>query len=215
MRIVFLGPPGAGKGTQASRLAEKLGIPHISTGDILRTAIQRQTPTGLEAQGFMDKGEFVPFEIVLRLVRDRLQEPDTEQGWLLDGFPRTLEQGTAFSDLLGELGQTLDKVFFFSIEDQEVVRRLGGRRVCESCGSTFHVEFSPPPEPADCDKGGDCKITQRPDDAEDSIRTRLRVYAEETDPLVQHYRNGGSLITIDATPSIDEVWTTLEGLLDS
>ena len=211
MRIVFLGPPGAGKGTQAARLAKKRGLPHISTGDILRTAIARQTPTGIEAQAFMDKGEFVPFEIVLRLVRDRLQEPDAATGWLLDGFPRNLEQGSAFNDLLGQLDQTLDRVLFFDITDEEVVRRLGGRRVCETCGDTFHLEFSPPPEPSSCEKG-ECKIIQRTDDAEEAIRTRLRVYAEETDPLVAHYRGLGALTVIDATRPIDEIESEIEKL---
>ncbi len=204
MRIVFLGPPGAGKGTQAARLAVLRGVPHISTGDILRTAIARQTPTGIEAQGYVDKGDFVPFEIVLRLVRDRLQEPDAQGGWLLDGFPRNLEQGTAFEALLQELSQTLNTVLYFDVPDEEVVRRLGGRRVCETCGDTFHLEFSPPPAPADCEKG-ECSVIQRTDDSEDAIRNRLQVYLEETQPLVDHYRALDSLTPVDATSSIEEV----------
>ena len=214
MRVVFLGPPGAGKGTQAARLTSKRGIPHISTGEILRTAIQRQTPTGLEAQGYMDKGEFVPFEIVLRLVRDRLQEADAAEGWLLDGFPRNLEQGSAFEQLLAEMGQSLDHAIFFDVADEEVVRRLGGRRVCETCGDTFHLEFSPPPVEGTCDKG-DCRIIQRSDDSEEAIRNRLRVYSEETDPLVEHYRSSGFLQTIDASGAIEGIEAEVDRICGS
>jgi len=214
VRVVFLGPPGAGKGTQAARLTSKRGIPHISTGEILRTAIQRQTPTGLEAQGYMDKGEFVPFEIVLRLVRDRLQEADAAEGWLLDGFPRNLEQGSAFEQLLAEMGQALDHAIFFDVADEEVVRRLGGRRVCETCGDTFHLEFSPPPAEGTCGKG-DCRIIQRSDDSEEAIRNRLRVYSEETDPLVEHYRSSGSLQTIDASGAIEGIESEVDRICGS
>lgn len=210
MRIVFLGPPGAGKGTQAVALAAAKGVPHISTGDILRTAIARQTPTGLEAKGYMDKGDFVPFEIVLRMVRDRLQEPDAQKGWLLDGFPRNLEQGKAFEELLAELEQTLQKVIYFELTDEEVVRRLGGRRVCETCGDIFHLESSPPPAPEVCEKG-ECVIIQRTDDSEEAIRNRLRVYADETDPLVQHYRSHDALTPIDASLPIEEVAKAVDG----
>ncbi len=204
MRLVFLGPPGAGKGTQAARLAGKRGLQHISTGDILRTAIARGTPTGVEAKGYVDRGALAPDEIILRLVRDRLLESDVEGGWLLDGFPRNLEQARAFEALLARLGQVLDGVMFFEVGDDEVVHRLSGRRVCQTCGDTFHLVFSPPPPPADCEKG-DCKVVQRSDDHEAPIRTRLRVYAEETTPLVEHYRKKGSLITIDAAQPIEEV----------
>jgi adenylate kinase len=204
VRVAFLGPPGAGKGTQAARLAGKHGIPHISTGDILRTAIARATPTGIEAKAIVDRGELVPLAIVLRLVRDRLREPDAAKGWLLDGFPRNLEQAHAFSGLLRELGQSLESVVHFELGDAEVVRRLSGRRVCRTCGDTFHLEFSPPPPPAECRKGK-CEIVQRSDDREEAILNRLRVYAAETDPLVGHYRSAGLLHTIDAARPIAEV----------
>lgn len=213
MRIVFLGPPGAGKGTQAARLAGKHGVPHISTGEILRSAIARATPTGIEAKAIVDRGELVPLPIVLRLVRDRLREPDAAGGWLLDGFPRNLDQAHAFADLLGELDQTVTAVVHFRLSDAEVVRRLSGRRVCRKCGDTFHLEFSPPPSPAVCRKGGVCEIVQRSDDREDAVRNRLRVYAAETDPLVGHYRSAGLLHTIDASLPISEVEGAIDRLL--
>ena len=211
MRVAFLGPPGAGKGTQATRLAGKHGIPHISTGDILRTAIARATPTGVEAKAIVDRGELVPLPIVLRLVRDRLNEPDARGGWLLDGFPRNLDQAGAFAELLRELGQSLEAVIHFQLADAEVVRRLSGRRVCKTCGDTFHLEFSPPPDPAKCPKGK-CEIVQRSDDREEAILNRLRVYAEETDPLVGHYRRAGLLRTIDAALPIAEVERAIDRL---
>lgn len=212
MRLVFLGPPGAGKGTQASRLAEQRSIPHISTGDILRTAIARQTPTGMEAEGYVDRGALVPFEIVLRLVQDRLQEQDTSEGWLLDGFPRNLEQARAFEKLLSDLGQSVDRVLYFEISDEEVVRRLSGRRVCEACGTTYHLEFDPPPTPTTCAKCAG-PVVQRTDDSEQAIRTRLRVYAEETNPLVTYYREAGTLTAIDASLPIPDVATAVDAAL--
>lgn len=214
MRIAFLGPPGAGKGTQATRLAGKHGIPHISTGDILRAAIARSTPTGIEAKGYVDRGALVPPEIVIRLVRDRLREPDAAKGWLLDGFPRNLDQAIAFAAILRQLKQSIEAVVHFELADAEVVRRLAGRRICKTCGDTFHLEFSPPPDPAACKKGR-CEIVQRTDDREAAIRNRLRVYAEETGPLVGHYRAQGVLRTIDAARPIEEVESAVDRLFEA
>lgn len=210
MRLVLLGPPGAGKGTQAVRLAELDGVPHISTGDILRAAIANNTPTGLEAKQYVDSGELVPFEVILRLVRDRLQEEDAVGGWILDGFPRSLEQADAFETLLAELSIGLDRVIYFDIGDDEVVRRLSGRRVCRSCGHTFHEVFSPPKVAAVCDDCGG-ELYQRTDDVEEAIRNRLQVYRAETAPLVAHYEGRSELRSIDATPSPEEVWGSLKG----
>ncbi|MDG1454785.1 MAG: adenylate kinase, partial [Planctomycetota bacterium] len=185
-RLVFLGPPGVGKGTQAVGLAQDEGIPHISTGAILRDALSRGTPTGLEAKKFMDAGELVPDEVVLRLVKDRLSEDDAAQGWLLDGYPRNLDQASALSDLLSQMDQSLDHVIYFECAESELVRRLSGRRTCRKCGDTFHVEFAPVSESNSCKAGGTCDIYQRSDDQEDAILNRLKVYQRETGPLVEH-----------------------------
>ncbi len=209
MRLVLLGPPGAGKGTQAAVLAKQLGVPHISTGDILRRSIELATPSGLEAKGYMDDGNLVPFELILRLVRDRLAEPDTQKGWILDGFPRNLDQEQAFSGLLQELKQQVDRVIYFHVDDLEVLKRLGGRRVCRQCGDTFHIEFSPPA----CQQPEACAlehIYQRNDDSEEAIRNRLQVYSAETQPLVDHYEQQSRLLTVDAAQDIGEVRAQLQ-----
>ncbi len=214
MRLVFLGPPGVGKGTQAAGLARDLSIPHISTGAILRDALQRGTATGLEAKKYMDAGELVPDEVVLALVRDRFAEDDASAGWLLDGYPRNLQQASALQSLLSELELTLDRVVYFECGESEVVRRLGGRRVCRKCGDTFHVEFSPPPEGGRCASGGECDIYQRSDDAEEAILNRLAVYQRETGPLVEHYRSGGVLVEVDGAQPIDDVGVAVRHALD-
>ena len=213
-RLVFLGPPGVGKGTQAAGLAQDLGIPHISTGAILRDALERGTPTGLEAKKFMDAGELVPDSVVLQLVRDRLAEEDAGNGWLLDGYPRNLEQGEALQSLLQEIGDSLDHVIYFECAEEELVRRLSGRRTCKSCGSTFHVEFAPVPEKAECSAGGDCEIYQRSDDTEEAILNRLAVYQRETGPLVDHYKSKDQLIILNGAAPIDEVGTALREALN-
>ncbi len=213
MRLVFLGPPGVGKGTQAEGLALQLEIPHISTGAILRDALGRGTTTGLEAKKFMDAGDLVPDAVVLKLVEDRFAEQDAASGWLLDGYPRNLEQGAALDDLLSTLQLTLDHVVFFECDSAELVRRLGGRRVCRKCGNTFHIEFAPPPLQGTCSQGGECEIYQRSDDSEDAILKRLDVYQRETGPLVEHFRSQARLIVVDGGQSIDQVGVDLQGAL--
>ena len=213
-RLVFLGPPGVGKGTQAVGLAQDEGIPHISTGAILRDALSRGTPTGLEAKKFMDAGELVPDEVVLRLVKDRLTEDDAAQGWLLDGYPRNLDQASALSDLLSQMDQSLDHVIYFECAESELVRRLSGRRTCRTCGDTFHVEFAPVAENNSCKAGGTCDIYQRSDDQEDAILNRLKVYQRETGPLVEHYREKGQLIVLDGSAPIEMVGSALRDALD-
>ncbi len=209
MRVVFLGPPGAGKGTQAARFAAIRGVPHISTGDSLRRAIQLATPTGLAAKAFVDRGELVPDEIILRLVRDRLRERDAVRGWVLDGFPRNRKQAEAFASLLGDTGTALDHVVYFQVSDASVVKRLSGRRVCRNCQAPYHVEFSPPKQEGTCDR---CRgeLYQRSDDQEAAIRNRLAVYAAETDPLVAYYEDRGVLLSVDAERGIDAVAQDLE-----
>lgn len=205
MRLVFLGPPGAGKGTQASKLAQELGVPHISTGDILRRAIALATPTGVEAKEFVDRGELVPFVIVLRLVQDRLGEDDAANGWILDGFPRNLEQALAFEDLLVRMRSAIDRVLYFDASETVVVSRLTARRTCKGCGAVYHLQFSPPKVAGVCDKCGGTDLEQRSDDQEEAIRNRLRVYASETEPLVGHYRKTGLLREIRAELPPQEV----------
>ncbi|MAW77642.1 MAG: adenylate kinase [Planctomycetes bacterium] len=214
MRLVFLGPPGVGKGTQAAGLASELSIPHISTGALLREALEKGTETGLEAKSFMDAGELVPDTVVLRLVQDRISEPDAIGGWLLDGYPRNLDQAAALSELLIELKLSLDRVVYFECSESEVVRRLGGRRVCRNCGETFHVEFAPASGACSAGSGDGCDLYQRSDDAEQAILNRLEVYQRETNPLVDHYRDQGVLSVVDGSVTIEAVSVALREVLE-
>lgn len=214
MRLVFLGPPGVGKGTQAAGLASELSIPHISTGALLREALEKGTETGLEAKSFMDAGELVPDTVVLRLVQDRISEPDAVGGWLLDGYPRNLDQAAALSVLLTELKLSLDRVVYFECSESEVVRRLGGRRVCRNCGETFHVEFAPASGACSAGSGDGCDLYQRSDDAEQAILNRLEVYQRETNPLVDHYRDQGVLSVVDGSVTIEAVSVALREVLE-
>lgn len=214
MRLVFLGPPGVGKGTQAAGLASELSIPHISTGALLREALEKGTETGLEAKSFMDAGELVPDTVVLRLVQDRISEPDAIGGWLLDGYPRNLGQAAALSELLIELKLSLDRVVYFECSESEVVRRLGGRRVCRNCGETFHVEFAPASGACSAGSGDGCDLYQRSDDAEQAILNRLEVYQRETNPLVNHYRDQGVLSVVDGSVTIEAVSVALREVLE-
>jgi adenylate kinase len=204
LRVVLVGPPGAGKGTQALRIAEAYGIPHIATGDIFRANVKGGTALGQKAQSYMDAGELVPDEIVVEMVRERLQEDDAAGGFLLDGFPRTVPQAEALEDLLVELGRPLHAVLRFSIEDDEVVRRIAGRRVCGECGATYHVEVDPPQEDGVCDRCG-AEVLQRDDDREEVVRTRLDVYLRETQPLEFFYWERGLLVDVDAVGGVDTV----------
>jgi len=214
VRLVFLGPPGVGKGTQAAGLASELSIPHISTGALLREALEKGTETGLEAKSFMDAGELVPDTVVLRLVQDRISEPDAIGGWLLDGYPRNLGQAAALSELLIELKLSLDRVVYFECSESEVVRRLGGRRVCRNCGETFHVEFAPASGACSAGSGDGCDLYQRSDDAEQAILNRLEVYQRETNPLVNHYRDQGVLSVVDGSVTIEAVSVALREVLE-
>ncbi|MFN0059419.1 MAG: adenylate kinase [Planctomycetota bacterium] len=212
MRLVFLGPPGAGKGTQAEQLARDLKLPHISTGNILRQAIKVSTPTGLEAKSYVESGALVPFDIILRLVRDRVLQDDCRRGWILDGFPRNLDQAHALAALLVELKIAAPKVVYFQVRDEVLVRRLSGRRTCRNCQTPFHVEFSPPKSAGKCDRCGGT-LDQRADDQEAAIRKRLVVYQTETVPLVAHYRSAGQLLTLSADGDPGQVSTELRSLL--
>jgi adenylate kinase len=204
MRVVLVGAPGAGKGTQAKFIAKHYGIPQISTGDIFRANIVAQTPLGVEAKRFMDAGDLVPDEVTIGIVRDRLAQDDTKPGFLLDGFPRTVPQAEALAVILDELGTPLDVVLELQVDDEEVIRRLSGRRTCRNCGHVWHVEFDPPAKENICDVCGG-ELFQRDDDLPETIRRRLEVYAEQTAPLVGFYSSAGLLRAIKASGSVDEI----------
>ncbi|MBA3308454.1 MAG: adenylate kinase [Nocardioidaceae bacterium] len=204
MRVVLAGAPGAGKGTQAKFIAKHYGIPQISTGDIFRANIAAQTELGKEAKRFMDAGDLVPDEVTIGIVRDRLAQDDARAGFLLDGFPRTVHQAVALNKTLSELGTPLDVVLELQIEDDEVVRRLSGRRTCRKCGHVWHVEFDPPAQEGVCDVCGS-ELFQRDDDLPETIRRRIEVYNEQTAPLVGFYTAAGLLRGITAQGPVDEI----------
>ena len=213
MRIILLGPPGAGKGTQASRIADAYTIPHISTGDILRSHVREGTELGLEAKRYMDNGELVPDQVVMRMVGDRLREPDAAGGFLFDGFPRTVPQAEALEHLLVEQDAPLDAVLRLAVPSEDVVQRLTGRRTCLGCGRIFHVKFDPPSQDERCDDCGG-ELIQRDDDTEEVARNRLEVYAAQTEPLEHFYWERGLLRDVEATGSPDEVFDSAKGVLE-
>jgi adenylate kinase len=216
MRIVLLGAPGSGKGTQSQRLVEEYGIPQISTGDLLRAAVAKGTALGVRAKEAMDQGRLVEDEIVLGMIRERLAEPDVANGFILDGFPRNLLQADALDSLLSELGQPLDAVVQMDVEYTELMRRISGRRTCADCGRVFNL-FSTPAEQVETDKcpktGEPHKLFQRPDDTEETVAKRLKVYEDKTRPLIDFYRRKGVLQSIDAEGDIDEITARLEKAL--
>ncbi|MER6078632.1 adenylate kinase [Streptomyces sp. NPDC001833] len=205
MRIVLVGPPGAGKGTQAVRLAEMLAIPHISTGDLFRANISKQTELGKLAKSYMDAGDLVPDEVTIAMAKDRMEQPDAENGFLLDGFPRNVSQAEALDRLLSDEGIVLDAVLDLEVPEAEVVKRIAGRRVCRNDSShVFHVTYSPPKQEGVCDICGG-ELYQRDDDSEDTVRTRLEVYHTQTEPIIDYYKAQGLVVTISALGPVDEI----------
>ncbi|MDR7867698.1 MAG: adenylate kinase [Sporomusaceae bacterium] len=209
MFILLMGPPGAGKGTQAALLVEKYRIPHISTGDMFRAAVKEGTPLGLEAKRYMDAGGLVPDSVTIGIVKERLAKPDCKEGFILDGFPRTLEQAAALDTTLTELGIKLTRVVNITVPDDELVRRMTGRRICKGCGATYHVAFNPPAAADRCDKCGG-EIFQRADDKEETVAKRLEVYQAQTQPLIGYYREKGLYAEIDGRQAIDEVLAAID-----
>jgi adenylate kinase len=204
VRLVLVGPPGAGKGTQAEFIAAHLAVPKISTGDIFRANVAQGTPLGVEAKRYMDAGQLVPDEVTINMVRDRLADTDASDGFLLDGFPRTVPQAAALDKLLADLGTALDLVLELVVDDDEVIRRLSGRRTCRGCGKIWHVEFDHPSREGICDRCGS-ELFQRDDDKPETIAERLRVHARDTAPLVDFYGAQGKLVGIDATGPVEDV----------
>lgn len=212
MNILFMGPPGAGKGTQAERIVAQFGIPHISTGDAFRAAMREGTPIGLKAKEYIDQGLLVPDDVTVGIVRERLAQPDCEQGFLLDGFPRTLAQAEALDEILEQLNRKLNHVIDLSVDRNLLLARLTGRRICKSCGATYHVMFNPPKQEGVCDK---CQgeLYQRSDDSEEKVGTRLDEYINKTAPLLEYYKNKGLLRQVDGEKEIDTVTSEIVSLL--
>ncbi|MFI6083170.1 adenylate kinase [Streptomyces sp. NPDC051217] len=205
MRIVLVGPPGAGKGTQAAYLAKNLSIPHISTGDLFRANISRGTDLGVQAKGYMDAGNLVPDEVTIAMALDRMGQPDAANGFLLDGFPRNVSQAEALDKALTAEGLHLDAVLDLEVDEDEVVKRIAGRRICRNDSShVFHVTYSPPKKQGVCDECGG-ELYQRDDDSEETVRTRLEVYHTQTEPIIDHYREQGLVVTISALGKVAEV----------
>jgi adenylate kinase len=204
VRLVLVGPPGAGKGTQAQFIASHFSVPKISTGDIFRANVSEGTDLGLEAKKYMDAGDLVPDEVTIAMVTDRLTHDDATEGFLLDGFPRTVHQAEVLDGMLEEQGHALDVVLELVVDDDEVVRRLSGRRTCRRCGHVWHLDFDPPSTEGVCDRCGG-ELFQRDDDSEGTIRHRLEVYADQTSPLIGYYGDRGLLRGIDATGPVEDV----------
>jgi adenylate kinase len=213
MNLILLGPPGAGKGTQAERISGLYDIPHISTGDIFRDNLSRGTELGLEAKKYMDRGELVPDEVVIGIVKDRLAAPDCGKGFILDGFPRTVAQADALKKMLGDLGRPLDHVLNIAVPDGVVVERLTARRTCSSCGTNYNLLFNPPQEEGRCDKCGG-ELYQRDDDSEKTVRKRLEEYHRKTKPLIDYYREEGLLRDIEGSAGMEEVLESIKGVIE-
>lgn len=204
MRLIFLGPPGAGKGTQARALADAWGVPQIATGEMLRAAVAAGTPLGREARRIMETGALVSDDVIVGLIAERLREPDAGGGFILDGFPRTLGQAEALDRLLKDLGQSLDAVVYFEVAEGELLRRLTGRRLCRQCQTAFHLVSAPPRRPGLCDRC-EGELYQRDDDSEGTVRKRLEVYARQTAPLLDYYRGRGLLATVSGEGAVDTI----------
>ncbi|EFI41397.1 MULTISPECIES: adenylate kinase [Peptoniphilus] len=212
MKLVILGPPGAGKGTQADFIIKKYNIPHISTGDIFRENIKNGTELGKKAKSYMDKGLLVPDEVVIEIVQDRICKDDCKDGFLLDGFPRTVAQAVSLDAELDKLGTKLDRVVNIDVDTNILVDRAVGRRVCKTCGATYHIEYNPPKIEGICDKD-QTPLIQRDDDVKETVETRIKVYFDQTSPLIDYYHAQGLLLNIDGTKDIKEVFESIvEGL---
>jgi len=212
MNIVLLGPPGSGKGTQAKMIAEKYGVVHISTGDILRENVRNNTPLGVEAKKYMEAGKLVPDSLLIDIIKDRLAKDDVKGGWMLDGYPRTIPQAEAMDEILPSLGQKIDVVLNIDVPDEELVKRVTGRRMCK-CGATYHVQFNPPKVPGKCDACGG-ELYQRADDTEETVKERLQAYHAQTQPLIDYYDKKGIVVTVLGVGDIKEIFGKIAEALD-
>jgi adenylate kinase len=211
--IILLGPPASGKGTQAARLREMLNLPHVASGDLFRENLKHETELGLKAKVYMDRGELVPDDVTIAMVVDRLSRPDCAAGVLLDGFPRTIAQAEALDQALAERGHGVSQVLYVSSPDDVLVERVSGRRLCRTCGESYHVRFNPPRQPGVCDSDGG-ELYQRDDDRPETVRQRLKVYAEQTSPLIDYYRSQEILVEVNGDQSIDAVTADLRAAID-
>jgi adenylate kinase len=214
MNLILLGPPGAGKGTQAQLMVGRYHIPQISTGDILRAAVKDKTPLGVKAKGFMNQGKLVPDELVIGIIEERLKAADCNPGFILDGFPRTIAQAEALQPILSKMGRSIDHVVNIEVEDEELVRRLTGRRTCKKCGAMFHIVFHAPKREGICDRCGGT-LYQREDDKEETIRTRLKEYQKQTAPLIQYYQQKKMLRSIQGVGGQEQIFEQIVRLLDA
>lgn len=212
MKIIMLGAPGAGKGTQAKKIAEKYQIPHISTGDIFRANIKSETELGMKAKEFIDQGLLVPDEITIGMLLNRIQEKDCGNGYVLDGFPRTIPQAESLSEALKTLGTAIDYAIDIDVPDENIVSRMSGRRACLTCGATYHISFAPPKKEGVCDVCG-AELVLRNDDKPETVQKRLSVYHEQTKPLVEYYKKAGVLRTIDGTQDMEAVFQSITDIL--
>ena len=213
MKIIMLGAPGAGKGTQAKMIADKYGIPHVSTGDIFRANIKNGTQLGKEAKQYMDQGLLVPDELTVKILLDRVAQDDCKNGYVLDEFPRTIPQAEVLDKALTELGDKIDYAIDVDVPDENIVRRMGGRRACLSCGATYHIEHIPPKEEGICDTCGQ-ELVLRDDDKPETVQNRLNVYHEQTQPLIDFYKGKGVLRTVDGTMDMKDVFAAIVAILN-
>lgn len=205
MKVIFFGPPGCGKGTQAQRLHDRLGLPHLSTGDMLRAAIGAGTEVGRRAKAIMEAGELVPDEVVIGIIAERVEQPDCADGFMLDGFPRNVPQADALEALLAGRGMAVDRVIEIQVDDEILVRRVAGRFTCAACGAGYHDEFQPTKTAGTCDQCGESEFIRRPDDNAETMRARLKTYHDQTAPLLPYYRDKGLLSSVDGMASVDDV----------
>lgn len=213
MNLLIMGPPGAGKGSQAAKIVSHFNIPHISTGDMFREAMKAETPLGIKAKSYIDAGELVPDDITNGIVKERLMQPDCKDGFLLDGYPRTINQGVVLDEILHTLGMKIDAVLNIECSEEIIVTRIAGRRICRSCGATYHKTNYPPKVEGICDQCGG-ELYQRKDDNPETVKNRLAVYYNQTSPLMEYYRTKGNLITLNGNIEVDELFVDVKQILE-